>query len=309
VAAKIYAKKYNYSISPNRELVAMGMANLIGSFFHSFPTFGSLTRSAMADSLGNKTQIFSFVSATMALFTILFLNKLVYYLPRVVMSSLILVAACSLFEFEDLLFLLRIRAWMDIFLLLATFFITLTLGLDLGILISVCVSILMVLKHTTFPHIAILGKNQAGEFVDVRYDKEALVIPGVVIVRIDERLYFANIEQIKDMFKRIEQFGKHTAHPTDTKEETPVKAIVVNARNISKMDASAIHTFYEMMQEYHKNNIFVCFAKLHPNLKVPFLNSGIIDSVGGNRVFPSVSDAIKYINKEVLQIQQYGPDK
>jgi len=305
VAAKIYAKKHNYPVSPNRELVAMGMANLIGCFFHCYPTFGSLTRSAMADNLGNKTQIFSFVCVAMVTFTILFLNQVVYYLPRVVMSSIILVAAVSLFEFDDLLFFIRIRAWFDIFLLIATFLITLILGVDLGILISIGLSLLMVLKHTTFPHIAILGRNQTGEYVDVLYEKDAQPIPGVVVVRIDEGLYFANIEQVKDMFKRIEQFGSHFAHPTDSKAETPLRAIVVNARNISGMDACAIQTFYEMMEDYDHNNIFVCFVKLPPHLKKPFLQSGIINPRGGNRVYPTVTAAIKYINKEFFHNQLF----
>jgi len=158
----------------------------------------------------------------------------------------------------------------------------------------------MVLKHTTFPHIAVLGKNVDGQFVDIYIDRNANIVPGIVIVRIDESLYFANMEQIKDMFKRIETFGTHFAHPTDKKGDDPVRAIIVHSKNIVDMDASAIRILWEMMVEYQKSNIFVCFVKLSPKLKRPFIQTGIIGSFGGNRVYASVDDAIAYIRESVL---------
>jgi len=300
ISAKIYAKKHNYQVSPNRELVALGMANLIGSFFHSYPTFASLARAAMVDFLGNKTQIYSFVSATMVLFTILFLDTVFYYLPRVVMSAILLVAACSLFELEDLVFFYHVGAWLDIVLMIITFFVTLLLGVDLGILISLGISIFIVLKHTTLPHIAVLGKNLEGQYVDIYLDKNAQVTQGVVIVRIDESLYFANMEQIKEMFKRIQNFGSHYAHPTDKKEEYPLKAMIVHSKNISEMDASAMRILWEMMEEYQKDDIFVCFVKLPSQLKKSFVRTGIIGSFGGNRVFSTVDEAITYIRENII---------
>jgi len=114
LSAKLWAKKHNYQVSPNRELVALGMGNFVGSFFHSYPTFASLSRSAMVDFLGNKTQLFSLVASTMVLLTILFMGPVFYYLPRVVMNSILFVAASSLFEWDDLVFFYRVREFVGL---------------------------------------------------------------------------------------------------------------------------------------------------------------------------------------------------
>jgi MFS superfamily sulfate permease-like transporter len=74
VAAKVYATKHNYPISANRELVALGVTNTMGSFFSTYPTFASLTRSAVADSMGAQSQIYSFITSFVILFTMLFLG-------------------------------------------------------------------------------------------------------------------------------------------------------------------------------------------------------------------------------------------
>eukprot|EP01128_Nolandella_sp_AFSM9_P000989 TRINITY_DN1110_c0_g1_i1.p1 TRINITY_DN1110_c0_g1~~TRINITY_DN1110_c0_g1_i1.p1 ORF type:complete len:753 (-),score=141.73 TRINITY_DN1110_c0_g1_i1:197-2347(-) len=302
VAAKLYATKHNYQISPNRELVALGVSNVVGSFFHSYPTFGSLTRSSVADFLGAKSQLYSLVSSVFVVITILFLTPVVYYLPRVAMSAIICVAAASLVELHDLMFLWRIRAWKELSLLLFTFVVTIAFGVDIGIFIGIGVSLLMVVNHTSVPHISVLGKSQYhnSAWVDVMQETDAVLDPGVLVVRIEESLYFANIEQIKDMFTRIEIFGSYLAHPTAMKVEEPLRAIVVHAKSITEMDASAIQTIYEMMLDYQKRGIFLCFVKLRSSLKKSFLLSGIIGGLGGDRIFVSTDEAMKYVNTVVL---------
>jgi high affinity sulfate transporter 1 len=147
--AKTYASKYDYPVSPNRDLVALGTANIISSFFGAFPAFGSLGRSAVNDAAGAKTQLSGFITGSIVLMTYLWLLPLFKYLPKAVCSSIIVVAASRLFEFEEIYFLTKIRAWSDIFLLLMTFSSTLFISIETGTLLSVGASLLMVVKHTT----------------------------------------------------------------------------------------------------------------------------------------------------------------
>jgi len=303
VAIKIYANKYSYQVSPNRELVALGMMNIVGSFFSTYPTFAVLTRSAMADFMGAKTQLYTLMTSFVVLIMIFVGNKLFYHLPIVVMNSIIIVAAYSLIELHDLIFLIKVKAWKELALFIVTFLVTLFLGVDLGIFIGAGISLLLVVKHTTLPHIAILGKDANNNYVDVHQDRGAKVIPGIVVLRIEESLYFANIEQIKEMLKRIQDFGSHLAHPTDKKEiEQPLRAIVLHCKNIASMDASAIQVLGEMVEDYQKQDIFVCFVKLRSDLKQKFVVSGIIGSLGGDRLFGSTTEAVSYIHKLLKMI-------
>lgn len=109
VVAKMYAAKHNYYVSPNRELVALGISNIIGSFFRTYPTFGSLPRSYVADTMGAQSQVFSLVAAFIVMLTILLLGPVFYFLPKVVMASVIIVAAIGLIELEDLAFLWKMK--------------------------------------------------------------------------------------------------------------------------------------------------------------------------------------------------------
>jgi len=112
------------------------------------------------------------------------------------------------------------------------------------------------------------------------------------------------MEQVKEMFKRIQHFGTHYAHPTDKREDYPTRAIIVHAKNISDMDASAMQILWEMMEEYEKDDVFVCFVKLPAQLKIAFLQTGIIGSFGGNRVFHSVKAAETYIRENILKTNE-----
>jgi len=212
------------------------------------------------------------------------------------MNSIIIIAAYSLVELHDLIFLVKVKAWKDITLLIVTFLVTFFLGVDFGIFIGAGISLLLVIKHTTLPHIAILGKD-GNKWVDVYQDSQAKIIPEILILRIEESLYFANVEQIKEMLKRIQDFGSHLAHPTDKRGSTQLKAIVIHAKNIAEIDASAIQVLLEMIEDYQKQNIFVCFVKLRASLKNIFVESGIIDSLGGDRLFESNDEAVSYIQK------------
>jgi high affinity sulfate transporter 1 len=295
VIAKVYAVKHNYQISPNRELVALGASNLMGSFFNTYPTFGAITRSSVADALGATSQVFTLVAATIILLTMLFMGPLFYDLPRGAMAAIITVASIGLFELHDLIFLFRIRAWKELAQLVITFILTIALGLELGIFISLGISIFFIIKHTTYPHITILGNvPDTDKYKDVA-QHETIIYPDILIVRIEDPLYFANVEQVKTLFMRIERLGDIKAHPGEEKQVTPLHAIIVHAANIPSMDASAIQVIHEMMKDYKERNIFVCWVKLRDNLKRPFLLSGIISALDGDRLFSSTHDAVKYV--------------
>jgi MFS superfamily sulfate permease-like transporter len=137
---------------------------------------------------------------------------------------------------------------------------------------------------------------------------------GVIIMRIDEGLYFANVGQIKEMLARIERLGSHLSHPTDRAKSglAPLAGVIFDARNIFEMDprcvahSSTLSTFHvegsrrrvwlgsaviilqEMVHEYKQRNVKVCFVKLRSALKQSFIATGIIDPMGGHTIFSSL---------------------
>jgi len=142
-----------------------------------------------------------------------------------------------------------------------------------------------VIKKTSLPHIAILGcVTDTGKYKDISLFRNATPVPGVILVRIEESLYFANIGKIREMFLRIEQFGD-TKEISNAPKGPPLQAIVIDGRNIQEMDASAVQTMCEMAVDYRERNVTVCFVKLRDSLKNLFLKAGITDLVGGKGMF------------------------
>ncbi|KAJ3028069.1 UNVERIFIED_CONTAM: hypothetical protein HDU68_002520 [Siphonaria sp. JEL0065] len=252
VIGKTYASKYNYSVSPNRELVALGVANIVGSFFGGWPAFGSLGRSAVNDAAGGRSQISGFITCVVVLITTVYLLPLFYFLPKAVCSSIIVVAATKLIELHDIRFILQVRAWNDFGLLLLTFFTTLFVSIEVGTLISVGTSLLLVIKHTTKTRIAILGRTlipdpTTGAFKPkfrplsekINSDTATAIerIDGCLILRIEEGLFFGNSGQLKDRLKRIELFGDLSVHPG----EAPTRR--GGARSPSRLTEGSVSLF------------------------------------------------------------------
>jgi len=176
------------------------------------------------------------------------------------------------------------------------------LGPDLGIFIGVGLSLLLIVKQSTFPHIVVLGEDKGGQWIDKEKDLQAKAREGILVIRVEEGLYFSNIEIVKDMFKRIQLYGSLHAHPTDSRLSAAklTKCIIVHASSITDMDASATQVLCEMVHDYQKQDIFVCFVKLRPHIKKMFVKSAIIGALGGNRVFSSLTVALTYVEENVL---------
>lgn len=292
---KIYAARHKYLVSPNRELVAVGVGNISGSFFHAYPTFGSLSRSSIADGLGATSLVFTLVTFVIITLTFFVGKHLFYHLPKAVMTGIIISAGIGLFEAHDFIFMFKIRAWKELLQSLLTLFLTIFLGVELGLIISLGVSIFFIIKHTTYPLITLLGRIPGTtQYKDVtHYDVETL--PGIMIVRIGDPLYFANIGQIKTLFGRIERLGDPKAHPAEDEKDMSLRALIIHASNIPSMDASSIQIIAEMVQDYEKRDVIVCWVKLKEHLKKPFMRAGLITDVGGDRIFKSTQEAVDYV--------------
>lgn len=261
--------------------------------------------------MGAKSEVFSIITAAIIGLSILFLGPVFYYLPRVVMSGIILVASLGLFELHgaflvprpppisshspsaDIFFLWNIRAKKELFLLFITFVCTVGLGIELGIAISLLISVFLIIKHTTFPNVNILGNVPGTTQYKEMTKSNSAHLPGILIVRIEEPLYFANVAQIKRLFARIEKMGDPKAHPSERLNTPPVRAVIVHMRNVISIDASAVQTLEEMVADYEKRHICVMFVKVRDIVK-PFLYKAHIvsEANSSDRLFSKTEAAV-----------------
>ncbi|KAG4127503.1 hypothetical protein ERO13_D10G219600v2 [Gossypium hirsutum] len=196
--AKALAAKNGYELDSNQELFGLGVANIFGSFFSAYPTTGSFSRSAVNHESGAKTGLSGIISGTIMCCALLFLTPLFEYIPQCALAAIVISAVITLVDYEEAIFLWRVDK-KDFLLWTITTTTTLFLGIEIGVLVGVGVSLAFVIHESANPHIAVLGRLPGTTvYRNIQQYPEAYTYNGIVIVRIDAPIYFANISYIKD---------------------------------------------------------------------------------------------------------------
>lgn len=287
VAKAVQAKHKDYEIDANQELIALGAANLIGSFFKSYPGTGGFSRTAVNDQGGAKTGVAALISASMVALTLLFLTPLFYYLPKAVLASIIMVAVFGLIDFKYPKVLWQTKK--DEFLMLMlTFITTLTIGIREGILAGVALSLLVMIYRTTRPHVAVLGafrESNAYRNID-RYD-DLVVREDVLIIRYDASLYFANTNHFREAIRQ--QVAQRKAG---------LKLLVISAESIDTIDSSAAQMIRELVAELQAQQINVNFAGVKGPVRDYLTKNGLFEDMGKDKFFLDVPTAIDHFDKK-----------
>ncbi|HIG44603.1 MAG: sulfate permease [bacterium] len=190
------ASKRREKIQPNQELVGLGFANVGASLVGGFPVAGSFARTVVNYSSGAVTQIASLITAALVLVTLVWLTPFFVYLPKSVLSAIIIMSAMQLIDLHGIRRTFSFNRT-DAVTFSFTFFAVLGLGVESGILIGIAISFVLLIRNSSQPHIAVVGRWQGTEHFRniLRHDVETF--PHVLSVRIDESLYFVNTQYIE----------------------------------------------------------------------------------------------------------------
>ncbi len=267
VAKSILARHRDYELDPNQELVALGSANLGGSFFQAFPVTGGFSRSAVNDQAGAKSGMAGIISAALIGLTLLFLTPLFYYLPNAVLGAIIVTAVLGLIDFKEIRFLWNTRK--DDFAMMAiTFLVTLLLGIEEGILTGVVASLGVVIFHSSKPHVAQLGQLKGTRIYRnvSRFDK-ATERDDVLVIRYDAPLFYANADHFRETVKKLV-----------SARGDALRLVVLDASGINSIDTTGIHTLAELENELAGNGIQLRMATVHGPVRDLLKKSGYLKS-------------------------------
>jgi SulP family sulfate permease len=297
VAKAIQAKHKNYKVDSNQELIALGLANVGGSFLQSYPVTGGFSRTAINDQAGAKTGMASIISAILIVLTLLFLTPLFYYLPKAILASVIMVAVFGLIDLKE-----PVHLWKtdrsDFWMLVITFFGTLILGIEMGIGVGVALSLGMIIFETTRPHMAILGKVPGTSYYrNVNRFNQLEERDDLLIVRFDAQLYFANIN-----------YFQSTLEEWIVQKSDQLNVLIINAASITNLDSSALHLLEEMVKELRAEGKDVYFSGVRGPLRDMMVKAGLFDVIGENNFFMTVQEAVDYFDEEpgtTAEFQEY----
>ncbi|KAI9592971.1 sulfate anion transporter [Syncephalis fuscata] len=303
---KQYAAKHHYTVSSNRELVALGVANIFGGILGAFPAFGSMARTKINDKAGARTQLAGLLTAIWVLSAGLLLLPSLWYLPRAALAGVVFTAALGLITEapRELRFITRLRAWGDLTVMLTVFITTVAVSVEAGILMVICISIMLVIRHTTVPRVAAMGrlKGTSDHYVPLPEldPQQAELVDGILIVRFEEDLYFANCGQLKDRLLRLEQHGDARAHPADLAILPPADRIIFDFTHVPSVDAVAAQILVEIISAYKRRGIAVYVANLRRDgpLRQVFKKAGLIKLIGEDRFFDDVADVMARLEEQ-----------
>ncbi|SMC63102.1 SulP family inorganic anion transporter [Cellulophaga tyrosinoxydans] len=270
------------TIEPNQELIALGVSNIIGSFFQSYSSTASFSRSAINGDAGAKTNLSALFSVLLVVGTLLFLTPVFYYLPKAALASIIMVSVIGLIDLNTARQLWTKRKD-EFVILLITFFITLFIGIPQGILIGVLSSLLLMVYRTSNPHFAVLGNITGTDYYKnvLRFADEIIDREDLLIVRFDAQLYFGN-----------EAFFKNQLLKEVDKKGPKLKGVILNAEAINYIDSSGAQTLTKVIKEIHNRNIlFYIAGAIGPTRDIIF-NSGIINELHKEFLFVKIKEAV-----------------
>ncbi|KAM9310879.1 pendrin-like [Gastrophryne carolinensis] len=204
---KVYATKHNYAINGNQEFIAFGISNLFSGAFSCFCATTALSRTAVQESTGGRTQIAGLISAFIVLIAIVALGRLLEPLQKSVLAAIVIANLKGMFwQVQDVPRLWRQNKW-DSVIWVFTCIASIILGLDLGLLAGLVFALLTVVLRVQFPSCGALGNVPGTDiYKEVKKYKTVVEPEGVKIVRFTSGIFYGNIDGLKSGIKKIVGF-------------------------------------------------------------------------------------------------------
>ncbi|XP_071001442.1 pendrin-like, partial [Oncorhynchus clarkii lewisi] len=200
--AKVYAAKHDYTINGNQELIAFGFSNVFCGCFSGFVASTALSRTAVQESTGGKSQVAGIISAVMVMIVILALGNLLEPLQKSVLAAIVIANLKGMFMQVTEVPTLWRQNRADCFIWLATCLASVVLGLDVGLLAGLVFEMGTVVVRTQFPACSTLG-NIPGTNIyrNMKDYKNIAEVPGIKIFKCNAPIYFANIDYFKERLR------------------------------------------------------------------------------------------------------------
>lgn len=288
IAKAVERKVKTYRINSDQELIALGSANVLGSFFQIYPVAGSFSRTAINEQSGAVTQMAGGITGLLILMVILFFTPLFYNLPNAILASVILVAVYGLLDWAEVKHLWKTDR-NDLMSLFATFFMTLFTGVEFGILTGVVISLVQVIYRSSKPHYAVLGKlNGSTVYKNIERYTEAEEEDGILVIRPDAPIYFANMEYLRGVLE------------TEIARRPDTRRVLVDCVSVSYVDSSALHTLTELIAEYNRKGITFRFLGLIGPVRDVLRKNNMRVIIGKDHSYMRVYDAVLQYRAECV---------
>ena len=279
-AGRAFARQAEPPIKPNRELLATGAANLSGAFFGAMPAGGGTSQTAVVRSVGGRTQKASLVTAAAAAATMLVLAPLLGLLPQAVLAAIVIVYSVGLINPAEFASILKIRK-MEFNWALAAFAGVLVFGTLQGIVVAIVLSLIGLCSQAVNSKVYVIGRKRGEDVLrplsTEHPDDETF--DGLLILRPEGRLFFANAQQIGDQIRAL------------VDDHRP-KVLTLDMSRVPDIEYSALRMLLDGEQRMTEEGITVWLAGLNPSVLASVRSSALADRLGRERLLFNARAAI-----------------
>jgi high affinity sulfate transporter 1 len=276
------ALKSGEQVDPNSEIKALGAANLLSGFFQGFPTSASSSRTAVAMSVGSKTQVTGLVAAAGVTLIIIALPGLIADIPEATLAAIVITASFALFDWGSLAWLFRVRR-SELLLSVAATIAVLVFGVLEGIAVAIGLSLGNFIRRAWRPHSTELAKVRGvAGYHDMERHPEAEVIPGLLIVRYDAPLFFANAP---DFGRRLQEMLRAA--------DRPIHRVLVVGNAVTDIDSTGAEILDHVLVDLESKGLAFAFAGLKGPVKDRLRAYGLYERIGDDNFFPNTISAVE----------------
>lgn len=267
--AQVLAARRRERIDLDQELVGLGTANLGSAFGGGFPICGGFSRSIVNFEAGAATPAAGLFTAVIIGLVALLFTPLLFWVPRVCLAAIIIVAVYSLIDFSMLG-----KSWRyskaDFAAVALTLFLTLAVGVEIGIAAGVLVSILIHLYKESKPHVAVVGRVKGSEHFRNVDRHQVETYPNQLSIRIDESLYFANTRYLEELIFEL------------IADKPELEHVILMCTAVNKVDLSALETLEKINETLDELGIKLHLSEVKGPIMDRLANTGFFKSLTGN---------------------------
>lgn len=279
--SRSFASTHKYEIDSNQEFIGLGAANVGAGLFQGFPIGSSLSKSAANDRAGAHSQMSSIIAAFVTALVALFFMQFFYQLPEATLGAIVVVAISGMVKVAKMKHLYHVRR-VDFILAVVAFLAVLTFETLQALLFAVIISLFALVWYASQPKLAVLGRvPNSLDFSDVRRHPENHTISGLLMVRPENGLFFANAVGFRDAIMREMQFCPE-----------PVKAVLIDLGATTDLDVPSADMLVELHKDLHNRNVRCILTRMIMPVREMLERADIEKEVRLEDVFIDPADAV-----------------
>jgi high affinity sulfate transporter 1 len=287
-AGRAFLHKGESPPNANSELVATGMANLAGSFFHIMPAGGGTTQTAVNDGAGARSQLAGIVTAAVVVATLLFLAPVFARMPHATLAAVVIVASIGLCSPAQFLAIRRVRYMEFRWALVAVIGVVL-LGTLKGVLVAVLASLLALMIHANRYPLHVLGRKPGTNVFRPRSPEhpEDETFPGLLLLRPEGEIYFGNVHRLGQQVLEL----RLAAAP---------RVVALDLSAVPDLEFTALGILINAEEKLRNDGVMLWLVGLNPEVLEVVQHSGLAERLGRERMLFTLEQAVERYQK--------GPD-